>query len=126
MLICLNSQNGQLTQRFLAAALTTTIVRVREVIMASNVIITRHAALVEVLRELVPELDNCEVIAQATPDQITGKHVYGVLPLHLAALAECVTTVTLNTPAELRGTELSVEQVKAFMGPLATYRVEKL
>lgn len=94
--------------------------------MSNNVIITRHAALVTVLRELVPELADCEVIAQATPDQISGKHVYGVLPMHLAALAECVTTVTLNTPAELRGTELSVEQVKSFMGPLATYRVEKL
>ncbi len=95
--------------------------------MSEIIVITRHPALVEVLKELAPEVANAKVLAQATAADVAGKHVYGVLPLHLAALAEKVTTVTLIVPPELRGVELSVEQVRQFMSKdLATYRVEKL
>ena len=95
--------------------------------MSSNtIIITRHPALVNVLRDLVPELADAEVVAQATPEQVSGKHVYGVLPLHLAALADKVTTVSLNLPAALRGVELTEDQVRQHMSSLETFRVQKL
>lgn len=98
----------------------------RRVIMSNIVIITRHSALVTVLKGLVPELAGAEVIAQASPAQVEGKHVYGVLPLHLAALADKVTTVSLNLPPELRGVELSEEQVRQYMSSLETFKVSKL
>ena len=99
----------------------------KEYIMAAEaIIITRHSALVEVLKGLVPELTNAKVIAQATPSEVEGKHVYGVLPLHLAALADRVTTVSLNLPPELRGVELNVEQVRQYMSDLETFKVSKL
>ena len=95
--------------------------------MSEIIVITRHPALVEVLKELAPEVASAKVLAQATAADVAGKHVYGVLPLHLAALADKVTAVTIITPPELRGVELSVEQVRQYMSKdLATYRVEKL
>ncbi|CAM3513804.1 hypothetical protein DESA109040_14995 [Deinococcus saxicola] len=50
--------------------------------------------------------------------------VSGVLPLHLAALASTVTEVPLNLLAELRGVELTLEQVRQFAGTEKMYRVQ--
>jgi putative CRISPR-associated protein (TIGR02620 family) len=63
----------------------------------------------------------------ATPNQVEGKRVYGVLPLHLAALAESVIVVDMPrlTP-ELRGTDLTPEQMDAAGATLARYRVEQI
>lgn len=89
------------------------------------VIVTRHPALVTVLVEdgIVPQ--GVEVLAHATVNQVRGRRVFGVLPLHLAAEAESITVVDLNLPADLRGQELGVEQVRAHMGGVATYRVTR-
>ena len=90
------------------------------------VIITRHPGLVEVLHELAPETVGAPIIDRADPTQIAGKHVYGVLPLTLACLATRVTNVTLNVPQELRGTELSADQVRQYMTELETFVVTKV
>ena len=92
--------------------------------MSSNIIVTRHPALVEVLREDFG-IDG-PVLAHATADDVRGKRVVGVLPLHLAAVAESVTQVTLNLPPELRGKELTVEEVRKHLKGLTTYRVEEV
>jgi len=91
-----------------------------------NICVTRHPALVEYLREigLLCETDPCPIIAHASPDDVRGKVVCGVLPLHLAAEAEMVVEIPLEIPAELRGQELSLEQVRSFAKPARTYRVE--
>lgn len=89
--------------------------------MTDSIIVTRHSALIEVLREDFGV--EGKVLAQATVEEVAGKHVYGVLPMFLAAQCEKLTTVTLNTPPELRGVELSVDQVRQYMGPLVTYIV---
>jgi len=90
----------------------------------STIIVTRHPALVEVLREDF-RIDG-PVIAHATADDVRGKRVVGVLPLHLAAAAESVTEVTLNLPPELRGKELTTDQVRQHLVGLSTYRVEEV
>jgi hypothetical protein len=93
--------------------------------MSTNtVIVTRHASLVEVLREDYGYAG--PVLAHATADDVRGKRVVGVLPLHLAAAAESVTEVTLNLPPELRGKELTVEEVRQHLVGLSTYRVEEV
>lgn len=95
--------------------------------MTNNiVIITRHPGLVEVLHELAPETIGAPILDRADPAQIAGKHVYGVLPLTLACLAAKVTNVTLNVPQELRGTELTAEQVRQYMTELETFVVTKI
>lgn len=84
-------------------------------------IVTRHQALVEFLRE---ELGiEGEVVPHATAEQVRNRRVVGVLPLHLAALTESVTSVDLDVPAELRGKELTLEQVKACYKGIETYVV---
>jgi hypothetical protein len=90
----------------------------------TTVIVTRHAALVEVLAEDYGYVG--PVLAHATAADVRGKRVVGVLPLHLAAVAESVTEVTLNLPPELRGKELSVDEVRQHLKGLTTYRVEEV
>jgi len=87
----------------------------------NKVIVTRHTGLVEWLaRKGVKG----EVISQATPENVRGKHVYGVLPLHLACLATDITVVDLpNLKPELRGTDLTPEQMDEAGATLSTYVV---
>lgn len=92
----------------------------------SPVVVTRHPALVEYLTELGVVPAGVEVVTHATAEQVRGRHVFGVLPLHLAAEAASVTEVTLRVPAELRGVELTLEQVRQFAGPLVEYKVSRV
>jgi len=93
--------------------------------MERPLIVTRHPALVEYLRELAPSLHEAEVRTHVTEDDVRGRVVFGTLPLHLAALAEKVVVVPLNLPYELRGKELSLEQVRQYAGKLEVYVVQK-
>lgn len=90
------------------------------------VVVTRHPALVEYLVEqgLIPA--GAQVITHATPADVRGRDVIGVLPLSLAALAQTVTEVPLNLPAELRGQELSLAQVRQYAGAPVIYEVNRL
>jgi len=89
-----------------------------------TVVVTRHKALVEYLKEIGLADDTCQVIEHATPKDVKGKVVVGVLPLRLAALAVEVIEVPMDIPAELRGVELNIEQVREFAGQPVTYKVE--
>lgn len=89
-----------------------------------KVLVTRHEALVEYFKELGIKFD--KVISHATAEDVTGNDVYGVLPLHLASLANTVTTVDMNLPAEMRGKELSLEDIKKYFVDISTYKVEKI
>lgn len=84
-------------------------------------IVTRHQALVEFLRE---ELGiEGEVVPHATAEQVRNRRVVGVLPLHLASLTESVTSVDLDLPPELRGKELTLQQLKDCYKGIETYVV---
>lgn len=87
------------------------------------VVVTRPPALVEYLTEQGVVPAGVEVVTHATAEQVRGRHVFGVLPLHLAAEARRVTEVPLHVPAELRGVELTLTQVRQFAGPLTSYVV---
>jgi len=91
-----------------------------------DLVVTRHSGLVDflILEEIVEA--GVEVIAHASPEAIKGKHVCGVLPHSLSCLAESFTEVPLFLPAELRGKELTVEDVRKYAQPPVTYRVIKL
>ena len=92
-----------------------------------QVIVTRHQALVEYLRCKNAVAVDVEVIAHITsPEQVAGKVVAGVLPLHLAAAAEAIVNVQLNLPPDLRGVELTLEQVEQYAAGIQAYRVEEL
>lgn len=89
--------------------------------MENTIIITRHKGLVEYLKEKGLVNGNFDVIEHASIETVKGRHVIGVLPNHLAVHAKSLTEIPLNIPAELRGKELTAEQVREFAGEPATY-----
>ena len=91
--------------------------------MSEVVIVTRHKALVDLLAELGI---HGEVIPHASPEQIRGKVVVGVLPLNLAALAAEVITPVLDLRPEDRGRELTLAETRERFRGLRRYRVEDL
>jgi len=86
-----------------------------------TIIVTRHPALVEFLAE--EHGISGRVVAHATEEDVAGRHVIGVLPLRLAALALTITEVPLNVPEGMRGTELTVDDLRKFAGEPVTYNV---
>lgn len=93
-----------------------------------KVVVTRHAAFVTVCHErgLIEE-DGFVVLAHASPEEIKGKTVItSGLPLHLAALCKSVVTIPLTLPPELRGKELSVEQMREHAGETEKFLVMKV
>lgn len=91
-----------------------------------KLVITRHRALVELLRErgVLGDEEPFEVIEHATVDQIRGKHVIGVLPIDMAAQAASVTLLPLALAPEDRGKELTIERLRQIAAPACeTYTV---
>jgi putative CRISPR-associated protein (TIGR02620 family) len=91
-----------------------------------DLIVTRHPALVSYLKEVGLAGDTVQVVSHATPDVVTNKHVCGVLPHSLSCLTASFTEVPLALPAELRGAELTLEQVRQYAGSPVTYMVTVL
>jgi putative CRISPR-associated protein (TIGR02620 family) len=92
-----------------------------------TVVVTRHPALLELLRERGIVHGDVPVFTHVTdPAQIAGRHVVGVLPLHLAAVAAQVTEVPLSLAPELRGQELDLPTLREVAGDAVTYRVTRI
>lgn len=89
----------------------------------NTVIVTRHPALVDLLIERGLVQPGSPVISHATPEQVTGKDVIGVLPLSLACLANSVTEIPLALTPELRGKELDIQTLRSIAGEAVTYKV---
>lgn len=94
--------------------------------MKNIVIVTRHKALVEFLINSGKINATDSVIEHAKEADIKGKHVIGVLPLSLAAKALSVTEATLNIPFELRGKELTLEDVEKCFCGFKKYTVQEV
>lgn len=89
-----------------------------------KVLVTRHEALIEYFSNMGITFD--KVITHATVEDVTGNDVYGVLPLHLASIANTVTTVDMDLPAEMRGKELSLTDIETYFTGVSTYQVKKI
>ncbi len=79
--------------------------------MTDTIIITRHDALIAYLYQEGICHPDVPVIKHATAEEIRGKRVVGSLPLPLCALAASVVHIPFDIPVELRGQELTLEQV---------------
>lgn len=94
-----------------------------------KLVITRHRALVELLRErgVLGDDEPFEVIEHATVDQIRGKHVIGVLPIDMAAQAASITLIPMALTPEDRGKDLSIERIRQIAAPTCeTYAVVRV
>lgn len=86
-------------------------------------IVSRHPGVVEWLsrRGVVGD-----VVAHATPADVLGRDVYGVLPLHLAAQAKAVFSVDLpNLRPEDRGRDLTPDEMDAAGAVIRGYVVRE-
>ena len=91
-----------------------------------DIIVTRHVHLIQYARDKGFVGKEVPILAHAKPEDIEGKNVFGVLPLSLAVLAASVTEIPLlGLPAELRGKELTLEQVAQYAGLPVTYEVQR-
>jgi hypothetical protein len=89
--------------------------------MSNTIIVTRHKALVEVLKSDF-SIEGT-VIDHADEASVKGKDVVGILPIYLAAYANTITVLEFDIPVEKRGQELSVEEVRKYMKQPKTYKV---
>ena len=87
------------------------------------IIVTRHEGAVEWLRRQGIE---GKVITHATGHDIVGQNVVGVLPFHLAALANSITTIDMDLPIEYRGKDITPEQMDECGAKLETYKVQRI
>jgi len=89
-----------------------------------TVIVTRHQGFVQWLKQHGVE---GQVMAQVNSDDVRGKHVIGVLPLHLAAEAARITTVDMpRLRAAQRGQDLSPEEMDEAGATMSSYRVTRV
>lgn len=92
----------------------------------TKIIVTRHRALVQYLMKhgYVPE--DTEHVTFANPDQIAGKHVYGVLPNWLACHAGMLTEVQLRLPPDKRTVELTIDEVEFYAREPQTFIIKEV
>lgn len=86
-----------------------------------DLIVTRHAAMKSFLIEKGVADKSTPVLPHASAEDVKGKDVAGVLPIHLAALTATFTTVELALPLEMRGKELSLADMHRYCRGLRTY-----
>ena len=92
----------------------------------NKIVTTRQPNLIHYLRKEGLIEDSVELMPRVLPGEVRGKHVFGVIPLHLAAEAELVTEVPLIVPPHLRGKELTLEEIYRYARNPVTYRVNRV
>lgn len=88
-----------------------------------SVIVSRHPAAVEFLRQNDARFADAPVLESATADDVRDRVVGGNLPLHLAAEAAMVVTVEFTGPAP-RGQEYTLEEMRNAGAHLRVYVVQ--
>jgi hypothetical protein len=89
-----------------------------------RLVVTRHKGTRALLIESGLVRTKTPVLEHATADQVRGKHVFGVLPLDLAALAGAVTVLGLKLTQDEVKADLPVEVLRTRVTGCATYQVE--
>jgi len=95
------------------------------IIAYSPLVVTRHPALIQYLKEVGLIDDTTPVIEHATVAAVKNKDVIGVIPLWLACHTYSVTEVPLTLTQEQRGKELTIEEVRKAAGIIQCYVVNR-
>lgn len=82
--------------------------------------VSRHQTLIDLGIDRGVITGSTPVVAHVSPEDVEGKHVFGVLPPHLAQLAGSVTGIPLDIPQERRGIELPIEELRQYAGATQT------
>lgn len=95
-------------------------------VIENALVVTRHPSLIVYLKSIGLIDDTAVVIEHASVEVIEGKDVVGVLPHSLSCLTHTFTEIPLMLPPELRGQELSVEDLKAYASEPKCYKVRSI
>ena len=97
------------------------------IIRKKQPVITRHKALVAYLldKDIIKE-GEYKLIEHADYKDVEGQDVIGVLPLQLASYAKSVTEVHLKLTPEMRGKELTFEEVEKVASEPVQYIVREV
>lgn len=93
--------------------------------MEYDLVVTRHPSLIGYFRKEGIINDDIEILSSANREDVINKNVIGVLPHWLSCHTKSYTEVTLKVPNELRGKELSEDQIRDFVDRLRTYVVSR-
>ena len=91
--------------------------------LGKELVVTRHSGLVSFLRSEGIIDEDAEVTPHATAEMVRGRHVIGVLPLDLAAETLSITIVPLALTPDMRGRDLSEDEVRRIAGAPRTFSV---
>lgn len=97
------------------------------IIRKKQPVITRHKALFAYLldKDIIKE-GEYKLIEHADYKDVEGQDVIGVLPLQLASYAKSVTEVPLKLTSEMRGKELTFEEVEQIAQEPVKYLVREV
>ena len=97
------------------------------IIRKKQPVITRHKALLAYLldKDIIKE-GEYKLIEHADYKDVEGQDVIGVLPLQLASYAKSVTEVPLKLTPEMRGKELTFEEVEKIASEPVKYIVREV
>ena len=97
------------------------------IIRKKQPVITRHKALLAYLldKDIIKE-GEYKLIEHADYKDVEGRDVIGVLPLQLASYAKSVTEVPLKLTPEMRGKELTFEEVEKVASEPVQYIVREV
>ena len=97
------------------------------IIRKKQPVVTRHKALVAYLldRDIIKE-GEYKLIEHADYKDVEGQDVIGVLPLQLASYAKSVTEVPLKLTPEMRGKELTFDEVEKIADEPVKYLVREV
>ena len=97
------------------------------IIRKKQLIVTRHKALVSYLidKNIIKE-GEYKLIEHADYKDVEGQNVIGVLPLQLASYAKSITEVPLKLTPEMRGKELTFDEVEKIADKPVQYIVREV
>lgn len=95
-----------------------------------EIVVTRQPMLADIMLERGLIDDMTPVVSSANRVAVRGKHVLGLLPNYLSALAASITEIPMRLTNEdymaMQRGELSPERARAVTGDPVTYRVERI
>ena len=92
-----------------------------------DLVVTRHQGLIDFLREKGIIDENTKILTHISdPSEVKDKVVLGNLPLHLASMTKMLITPVLNLTPEMRGKDLSKEDVEKVFGGFKAFEVKEV
>ena len=88
-----------------------------------KIIVTKHKAVEQYIREAGLCEEGAICYPSVSAEFVEGKHVIGTVPFHIAAAAEYFTEIKLTLRKHLFNTELTLDQLKAMVKEVRTYKV---